>query len=306
MLHGVPLDPFLRPRLGENPGPQPRGVFVKQLEEHRKFENHKHKESFIQDLSQTQKINRFSKESQDLIADLNNTEIFKLYANSSKQQCLDCNAYWEVGIICCRFGRNMKSSRSPAEFDQNNRDVASIPGHVIKKNSGRRAKHGPSERQKMYYQAKQMFKKSPNARMPSNDTFTMVQRRRIKKVIVSHRVERTPHNVVRQNRRGEAHLHRYKSYSHDNAEGLQQPLNKRSDSAQAKRDCKRLHDEHFATTQEEYRTLPHSRQTRQRKRTSTRTMRKMTTQLTLKLVGGSTKGRGPTCRQLRQDRGPIC
>ena len=38
-----------------------------------KFENHKHKESFIQDLSQTQKINKFSKESKGLIADMNNT-----------------------------------------------------------------------------------------------------------------------------------------------------------------------------------------------------------------------------------------
>ena len=31
-----------------------------------KFENYKHKESFLQDLSQTQKIKQFSKESQDL------------------------------------------------------------------------------------------------------------------------------------------------------------------------------------------------------------------------------------------------
>ena len=62
---------------------------VKKLIE--KFENHKYKESFLQDLSQTQKINKFSKESQDLTADLNNTEIFELCENSSKQQCLDCN-----------------------------------------------------------------------------------------------------------------------------------------------------------------------------------------------------------------------
>ena len=47
---------------------------VKRLIE--KFENHKHEESFIQDLSQTQKMNKFSREPQDLIADLNNTEIF--------------------------------------------------------------------------------------------------------------------------------------------------------------------------------------------------------------------------------------
>ena len=94
---------------------------VKKLIE--KFEKHKHKESFLQDLSQTQKINKFSKESQDLIADLNNTEIFKLRENSYKQQCPECNAYWEMGIICCSCGRNMKSSRSLTELDQNICDV---------------------------------------------------------------------------------------------------------------------------------------------------------------------------------------
>ena len=49
---------------------------VKKLTE--KFENHKHKASFLQDLGQTQKINKFSKKSQDVIADVNNTEIFEL------------------------------------------------------------------------------------------------------------------------------------------------------------------------------------------------------------------------------------
>ena len=60
---------------------------VKKLIE--KFENHKHKESFLQDLSQAQKINKFSKESQDLLADMNNSEIFELCENSSKQQSPD-------------------------------------------------------------------------------------------------------------------------------------------------------------------------------------------------------------------------
>ena len=35
---------------------------------------------------------------QDFIADLNNTEIFEFCENSSKQQCLDCDAYWEIGV----------------------------------------------------------------------------------------------------------------------------------------------------------------------------------------------------------------
>ena len=47
-----------------------------------------------------------------------------------------------------------------------------------------------------------------------------------------------------------------------NAEGPQQPLNQRPDFAQAKRECKRLHHEHLARTQEEYRTIPRSQQTR--------------------------------------------
>ena len=29
VLHGVPLDPFLPPRLGENPGPHPRGKHLR-------------------------------------------------------------------------------------------------------------------------------------------------------------------------------------------------------------------------------------------------------------------------------------
>ena len=55
---------------------------VKKLIE--KFENHQLKESFFQDFSQTQKINKFSKESQEFIADMNNTEFFELSENSSQ------------------------------------------------------------------------------------------------------------------------------------------------------------------------------------------------------------------------------
>ena len=44
----------------------------------------------------------------------------------------------------------MKSTRSPTEFDQNNRDVTSVPGYVIKKDRKRGVQHGASERQRMY------------------------------------------------------------------------------------------------------------------------------------------------------------
>ena len=49
-----------------------------------------------------------------------------------------------------------------------------------------------------------------------------------------------------------------------NQDGAQQPLNQRLDFAQAKRECKRLHDECMARTQQEYITIPRSQQVRQR------------------------------------------
>ena len=88
---------------------------VKKLFE--KFENHPNKESFLEDFKQTKEINEFSKKSQDLIADMNNTEIFELCETSSKQQSPDCNLYWEAGIVCCSGGRCLRTSRSEKEID---------------------------------------------------------------------------------------------------------------------------------------------------------------------------------------------
>ena len=51
-----------------------------------------------------------------------------------------------------------------------------------------------------------------------------------------------------------------------NAEGPQPPLNQRPDFAQAKRECKRLHDEHlWQGLSKDYRTTSRSQQVRQRK-----------------------------------------
>ena len=50
------------------------------------FENHPNKELFLQDLNQTEKINKFSEESKKLITDMGNTEIFELCETSSKKQ----------------------------------------------------------------------------------------------------------------------------------------------------------------------------------------------------------------------------
>ena len=189
---------------------------VKKLIE--RFENHQHKESFIQDLSQTRKINKFSEQSKDLIADLNNTEIFELSGNSSKQQCLECNAYWELGIICCSCGRNMKSTRSPTEFDQNNRDVTSIPGCVIKKKQQSRCQTRSLWKTKDETDAS----KGPTgkARTPPDDTCTMLRERTVQNFVVSHRVERKRHNAIWENCLRETFPRRYKSWENSKFEEL--------------------------------------------------------------------------------------
>ena len=48
------------------------------------------KEQFLTDVSQTQKINRFSEASQKLLQEMDQTEIFELYENPTKLQCSDC------------------------------------------------------------------------------------------------------------------------------------------------------------------------------------------------------------------------
>ena len=220
-----------------------------------KFENHQHKESFLQDLSQTQKIDKFSKESQDLIAEMNNTEIFELCEKSSRKQYPECNTYWEIGIIYCSRGRNMKNSERPTEFEQNNYDVTSIPSLAVL--SRRTAVVVPS-----------------TDLLNDNNTCTMARQRNVQDFVVTDRVERK--DTMHDDRIAlEKHIciatraERIQNSKHWiltlNAEGPQEPLNQRPDFAQATRECKRLHDEHLARTQQDYRTIPRSQQVRQRK-----------------------------------------
>ena len=118
------------------------------------FENHPNKESFLQDLNQTEEINVFSKRSKKLINDVGSTEIFELCETSSKIQCPDCVLYWQIGIVFCSCGRSLNPSQRTKQFDKQNYDALSLPVYVIKKNLTHGAIHGTSERQRMYIQSK--------------------------------------------------------------------------------------------------------------------------------------------------------
>ena len=105
------------------------------------FEKHQHKEQFLKDMSQNQEINRFSEESQQLLVDMNHTEIFELCENSAKHQRLDCNAFSEIGIIYCSCERYLKYSQCLTSLQKTNCDFTSILGFVVKKNSSRGPEH---------------------------------------------------------------------------------------------------------------------------------------------------------------------
>ena len=78
----------------------------------------------MKDLTKTEEIHEFSEESQKLITDMNNTEIFELCDTFSMKQCPSCALYWLIGIVYCSCGRSLKFSQ---ELDKNKYGATSIP-----------------------------------------------------------------------------------------------------------------------------------------------------------------------------------
>ena len=170
----------------------------------------------------------------------------------------------------------MTSSRSPTEFDQNNRDVTSILGYVIKKKqqSWSQARTFWTTKDVLPGEADADKGTSEKGRTPPNDTFTMVRDEEYRKSLSAIWWEE--HHVMLYDRIAEEkHIYvatrggRTQNSKHwiltINVEGPQQLLNQRPDCAQAKRECKRLHDQYVAKTQQEYRTNPRDQQVRHRK-----------------------------------------
>ena len=135
----------------------------------KKFENQQHKESFLQDLSQTEKINKFSKESQELIAD-NNTEIFDLCENYSKQQCSDCNAL--------RAKYEIYAESTGVRPEQPWRHLNPWICHQEKQQSWGQARTFWKTKNVLHSETDAQKGTSEKARKPPNNTFTMVRRRR--------------------------------------------------------------------------------------------------------------------------------
>ena len=110
---------------------------------------------------------RFSEASQKLLKDMDQTEIFELFENTTKLQCPECNSFADIVIIYCSCERNLKYNRSPTLFQKDNLDCKAIAGYIIKKNSSRGPEHGQSERQIMFFKAKDMLRKAKKKNYPT-------------------------------------------------------------------------------------------------------------------------------------------
>ena len=143
----------------------------------------------------------------------------------------------------------------------------------------RRARHGPSGRQRMYHNAERMLHKAGQKKHGGhsserwhNDYEYRASLTRIgwteQVIMLFDRIALEHHSYVA------TRAERIRKSEHWilklNQDGAQLPFNQRPDFAQAKREWKNLHDEHMAKTQLENRTTPRSQQVRQRKRTSVR------------------------------------
>ena len=131
-----------------------------------------------------------------------------------------------------------------------------------KKNS-RGAKRGPSERQRMHCEAEEMLQK---ARQPSMEDIHPYLRDGInddeyrkslsligwteQQIIENDKIALEDQSHVAT--RAERIRNSKNCILALKQNGAQQPLNQRPDFAQAKRECKRLHDKHMARTQQEY------------------------------------------------------
>ena len=217
-------------------------------------------------MSQTQKINRFSKAAQKLLPDMDQTEIFELCENSTKRQCPDCNSFTEIGIIYCSCRRNLMYKTTPTTNQKANYDK--------KKNSSRGPKHGQSERQIMFFRAKDMLRKAKKSK--NGNHATVLARWTAQE---SYRRSLAEHNIGEK----EIMLHDQLALeNHDyiatkaeriqnskhwvlsmNADGPQQPQQQRPDCAAAKRECQRLQDEYMKEIKQFYKPIHPSKQMRQ-------------------------------------------
>ena len=113
----------------------------------KRSKNHPRREALHADLQQNSVYNPFSKNSNEMIRELGNVELFELCETTPKVQCSHCLLYWNHGIVCCTCGQCLIYSESRRKFNKRRLDALSIPNYVIKKGPNHGARHGKTKKQ---------------------------------------------------------------------------------------------------------------------------------------------------------------
>ena len=105
------------------------------------------------DLDKNQKINQFSEKSTDSIRSTGNTEYFELREITGKSTMPRLLAILGNRHCICTCGTRLRPSPKNRKLNKDRLDVLSIPEYVIKKQPSQGARHGPTERKRIYYKA---------------------------------------------------------------------------------------------------------------------------------------------------------
>ena len=119
----------------------------------KKIESHPHREALQADLQQNNVYNPFSDDSNAMIREMGNVELFELCETIPKVQCSECLLYWNQVVIYCTCGHLWVESESIQTLHQWRLDALSIQHHVIRKGRPRGARHGKTDAQKEHFVA---------------------------------------------------------------------------------------------------------------------------------------------------------
>ena len=109
---------FNIPGLPHSAVKQLHGASVRDLIQ--KIENHLHRHALQRDLQQCQQFNPFSKESKDMINEV---------------QCKECLSYWNVGIVYCTYGHFLRDDTTEnKKYIKSVLDLFSIPNTGMEEN----------------------------------------------------------------------------------------------------------------------------------------------------------------------------
>ena len=134
------------------------GVNVQNLIQ--KIENHPQRQALQCDLQQHRPFNPCSKESQDVIKAVGNTELFELIDVEPKAQCKACLAYWDVGIVYCTCGHFLRDDTTEnKKYIKSVLHLFSIPNFHIRKGRPHGHRYGKKEGDQEYHTANQLQKK---------------------------------------------------------------------------------------------------------------------------------------------------